>query len=241
MQRFQKLFTPEYSERVLATDPSAYWMLDEAAGPTAWDVSRNERHGAYAGAGVTYYQAGVGDGRTGVLFNGVAGYANMFSASLQAAFSPTAGSLILWARVSGAGVWIDGVTHVLAHFGADIGNNFIRVDKAAAPNNRLYLYYRAGGVLETITIAGVTTTDWMCLALTWNKTADEVRGFLDGVQQGATEVGLGVWVGNLAATLCCLGARSTTPDFPLSGYEAHAALWGVTLTPAQVADLAIVE
>lgn len=42
--------TPGYAARVLATGPEAYWRLDDAAGPSATDLTGNH-HGQYEGGG----------------------------------------------------------------------------------------------------------------------------------------------------------------------------------------------
>ena len=62
--------TTDYGRAVLADDPTAYWRLDEPAGPTAFDYT-GAGYDATGGTGVTWNAAGgVGDGDAAVTLAG---------------------------------------------------------------------------------------------------------------------------------------------------------------------------
>jgi hypothetical protein len=50
--------TPAYASIVMATTPTAFWPLNEVAGPTAFNVSGSGPNGTYSSSGVTYGDPG---------------------------------------------------------------------------------------------------------------------------------------------------------------------------------------
>jgi hypothetical protein len=79
----------------------------------------------------------------------------------------------------------------------------------------VYFTYTAGGVVKTITTIGITDTiGWHHLAVTIDVAADEFKAFIDGVQVGLTQNGLGVW--NLAVTGVWIGC-DTVAGNPMDG------------------------
>ena len=229
-----------YQGKVLATGPIAYWMLNETSGLVAYDQIRSAQNGAHTG--VTLGQAGIGDGRTSPLYDGANDYTNVHSAAFVAAFNGSAGTVMCWARMSGAGVWTDGTFRAAVRLTAD-GNNYIHIARGAV-NNRLGLLYVAGGAVKDVLLDGLTATGWMHFALTWDKNAGgtgEVAGYYNGTQSGATLVNLGVWAGALSAVSTCIGSVTTVPANVWSGYIAHCAVWDRALSPAEIADLYVVE
>lgn len=225
-----------YTNKVKALSPIAYWPLAESSGTIIVDESGNGRNGTYTG--VDLGQTGIGDGRTCPLFDGVNDVGNVFSASLQGAFNGSEGTIALWAKVSGSGVWTDAATRWCAIFRVD-GNNLVGIQRSTT-NNRLQVTYIAGATNKTITKDSLTTTNWMHVAITWSKAADQVIMYFGGVQNGATLTVLGTWAGSLATTATNIGARFTTPDQIWDGYLAHVALWTTPLNSTQIASLAVV-
>ena len=235
------LWTVQYYQKVLALDPIAYWMLDEKSGAVAYDMVSGRAAGAQNGAhtAVTLAQSGVGDGRTSGSYDGATSYTNVYSATLAGAFNGAAGTVMIWAKVSAAGVWSDGTQRHAFTVRADLGN---RVQIVRTTNNgELRFAYSAGGTAETVDLAGLSTTGWMNLAVTWSKADEEMRAYYNGVQTGATQINLGVWAGALAANTTVIGAATTTPGSEWSGTLAHCAIWDRAITPAAIADLAVVE
>ena len=224
-----------YIRKVVDLSPIAYWPLSEPSGVVANDLM-GLGNGAYSN--VTLGQTGIGDGRTSALFNGTTSYCNIYSAALASAFNGAAGTISIWAKVSGAGAWADGIHRVMLRLLAD-GNNYIDLAKSSAVNT-LLVRYNSGAVLESVTPTSFSPTTFFQVALTWNKAADEMKVFVNGIQSGITQTGLGIWAGAPASTTSNIGSSSTTPAAVWAGYIAHPAIWTRALTPAEVATLAVV-
>jgi hypothetical protein len=207
-----------------------YWPLWEQAGNVAYDWSGRGHNGTHVG--VTLGQPGIGDGRYCPFFDGINDYVDIFSAGLTAAFNGAEGMLMAWGRVADIGIWTSGVQHYLARFATAAADD-IRLYHSG--NNTLTWYYRAGGVAVSRILAGLTTTDWMCMGISWSASADEVRCYYNGAQVGATLNGLGIWAGPL--NLAVIGAATAAGGTPWSGWGAHVVPWDTPLTPAQVARL----
>jgi hypothetical protein len=213
----------------------AYWPLWEPSGSVANDISGNARNGSYTG--VALGQTGIGDGHTAPLFDGTADFVNVYSAGLAGAFSGVAGSLMTWGKVSGAGVWTDSTARYLLRLAAD-GNNQITLEKRSL-NNTLRALYTANATVKGTSpvFSGLT---WFHFAITWDKNAGadgQVLVFLNGAQSGATQTGLGVWAGALAAATTVIGALDLLPSNGWSGYLAHVLLLNRAATPAEIASV----
>lgn len=225
-----------YTNKVKALSPIAYWPLADASGVTATDASGNARNGAYSN--VTLGATGVGDGRTAATFNGTTSVANIYSASLDAAKSLSEGTAAMWVKVSAAGVWSDSTTRQFFMFLADSANNAQMFKTGGA--NAVFCRYVAGNTTKTVSLT-VSATTWIHFAITWSKTADEFKAYLNGAQSGSTQTALGT-ISNtvLSSTQTCIGAASTSPSVGWSGDIAHAAVWATPLSAAQILTLATV-
>jgi hypothetical protein len=220
-------------QQTAAANLLAYWPMAEASGAVALDASGNARNGAYTA--VTLGATGIGDGRTSASFDGTTSFNNVYSASLAGAFSGPEGTIALWARVSGAGVWADGIVRRFITLQVD-ANNRVYIEKVAGANT-FGMNYIAGGTAKTRNRT-TSTTAWFHACLTWSAGADQVIAYFNGVQEGATLTGLGVWVGSIVSTNANIGANATTPTSVWSGFLAHAAVWNTPLSAVQVAALA---
>jgi hypothetical protein len=227
-----------YTQIVQNTAPAnllAYWIMGEPSGGVALDSSGNGRTGAYTG--VTLGAAGIGDGQTSASFDGTTSFNNVFTASLQSAFNSAEGTIAIWAKVSAVGVWSDGVVRRFITLQVD-ANNRVYIEKVAGANTFGFNYI-AGGTAKSRNRA-TSTVAWFHVALTWSKSADQVIAYFNGVQEGATLIGLGVWVGSIVNTNSNIGANATTPTSVWSGFLAHAAVWNAPLSASQIASLATV-
>ncbi len=149
------------------------------------------------------------------------------------------GTLLTYPRVANAGVWTDATIRMAAHVYVD-GNNYVSIARNTA-NNRMDLFYKAGGVAEASFIGGLTTTDFMSLGQTWDVAAGvngEQRIYLGGVQQGVTATLLGVWVGNPGRAV--IGASSVVPANIWSGNIGPVLLYNEAKTPAEMLYLSTV-
>lgn len=225
-----------YKQRVRDTAPIGYWPLDELSGGTAIDLSGNGRNGAHTG--VTLLQPGMGDGGTSPLYDGVNDYTNIYSAGLAGAFSKDEGSVAVWAKVAGAGVWTDATNRRIIHLRTDVSNRLL-IGRPTASNLLQFLYV-AGGTTKTVNLT-TSAVDWLHVVLTWSKATDQMKAYAAGAQTGTTQTALGTWVGALNSTNSNIGSTDTTPNAVWSGTLAHAAIWTRVLTAAEIAELAKVH
>jgi len=170
------------------------------------------------------------------LFDGTNDYVDVYSPELNSLFDPTKGTLLAFAKVSGAGVWTDGAYRTLTILQSD-SNNKVQMQKSSV-NNRLDWFYTAAGTTRTFLNTSVTTTDWFLVAITWDIEADEIKAYLNGVQNGATQTSPGTWVGNLSSTLSVIGAKAVSPASVWDGLICHPVLFRDVLTGAEILKIA---
>jgi len=212
-----------------------YWPGNEESGTVAVDYSGNGYNGVYTG--VTLGQEGIGDGLTCPLYDGTNDYMQP-PAGFRTAFNGLEGSLLLWFRVFNSGVWTDGIGRQAAIALVD-GTNRLWIQKSAT-NNLLSFVYTAGGTSKSVTRAATTTTGWVYLAMTWSASADQFIAYYAGLQTGATQTGLGTWVGVPVAAQALIGAFATTPSNVTNGWIQHALCLNRAATPAEVAAAAAI-
>lgn len=214
----------------------SYLPLDETSGATAADASGNSRTGTYANVTLNSIALPAKVGGNAPLFNGGVtdtSYINWYTASLAAATPGAAGTFSALAKTS---AWADGVARDIAYLRVD-SSNYINVIKSTT-NNELSFQYRAGGSLKIVTSTALAgSTDWFLATITWSKAADEVKAFLNGVQVGTTQTGLGTWAGTLSTTLTNLGAHTQAGASVWAGGIAHPFLLNRVATPAEIAAL----
>lgn len=235
---FGQVVSPDMTaaQLILSTQPSnliGYWPLGEMSGTVADDVSSTNADGTYAGT-VTLGQAGIGDGSLAANFGG--GRVSLPVATLDGPFDPLAGSAVVWFKPLNAAFWTDGNFHVFAAFGTDANNRILLFKHST--NNLLSWLLTAGGTPVNPTLSGQSFLTWAVMALTWNKAANQIIVYLNGIQQGATQLYTGVWVGALTAAWSGIGSQSSSASSsPMSGWLAHCALWKVALAPDEIARL----
>ncbi len=226
-----------YEAKIQALNPIQYLPMDESSGAVAFDRSGNGRNGAYVG--VTLGQPGIGDGRTAPSFDGSTSYCNIYSASLAAAFSGAAGSQIIWAKVSAAGVWTDGLTRRAMYTLVDASNRAGLFKPTA--NNEIDCLYVAGGASLGAAKTTFSPTGWFHLGLTWSKANDQMIMYVNGVAITPVSTGLGTWAGNLSTTQTLIGSLNTGAAAQVwSGLLAHGALFNRTLSAAEMLAAATV-
>ena len=219
-------------KRIFGSSLIGYWPLWEPGGLTAFDISGNGLHGAYKNTGETYGQAGIGDGKSAVLFDGATGNVNIYSAGLNAAFNGTLGGVLMWVKFP-AGVWTDGTERSLIYIGAD-ASNVVNLERTTT-NNQLSFIYIAGGTNKTNNIgAGFSSTQWMRLGFFWNHDGDHTRNYVNGYKLPNTLSALGDWAGVLSSTRCAISAKAPDPYLPFNGTIAHVVLFNSEPTETQI-------
>lgn len=226
-----------YAERKLGRIPNvvAVWELDEESGLVAYDKS------IQGNAGVYLTEIGLGSawapgGRQAPLFDGSAMAVNIYSAGLASDFSTSAGTALAWFRCKDAGTVGDSTVRTILHIGADV-NNAVDISKTVTANT-FEVSYSAGGTVKSVSpvirdegsIGAPHDMQWHCLGLTWDVSADQVICYVDGYQSGSTQTSLGTWAGALSSSLCTIGASSTVPADPWSGWLSCVALYSRALS-----------
>ena len=224
-----------YSERVLLTDPVAYWPLWERSGTVAECLVNSAQDGTYTG--VTLANASIPViGTVAPYFDGTNDYVDVYSATLAAAFSGVTGTVMAWAKVNAAAVWTDGTERGILRWSVNAAN-YIHLAKMAA-NNTVRWLYRAGGVNSIVNNNALSTTDWMMIVMTWDAAADQMKAYYNGTQEGATQNGLGVWAGGLGVNTTLIGANVNAPNAVWHGWLAHCAIWDKVIDASTIAELA---
>lgn len=203
------------------------WMLDDNGLAQVKDRSRQQNHGVYSGTGVTLNQPGHRN-TSSALFDGSAGYANVYSAGLNADFNNQELTLAILGKMA-SGTWTDGLAHHFFRFAADT-NNEVYIRKSTT-NGTLEARYKANSTDKVITVGSQSDLDWFLMVMTVSVAADQLKFWkrsplegARGMQIGATQTGLGAWAGALASTQVVLaGFNTTTPTH--SGWLLGGALW----------------
>ncbi|PWU23406.1 hypothetical protein C5B42_03175, partial [Candidatus Cerribacteria bacterium 'Amazon FNV 2010 28 9'] len=170
------------------------------------------------GANVTIGAASGGHLANAYSFNGTNNYVNIYSSDLNSAFNPSEGTVVAWAKVSGSGVWTDGTSRYALQLQAD-ANNLIYMRRTTT-NNQLQFVYESGGTVNQVLDTSLGgSTGWFQVVITWSKSNNQMKAYINGAQVGSTQTGLGTWVGNLntGATRTVIGASDNVVNNPWSG------------------------
>lgn len=168
-------------------------------------------------------------------YDGTNDYSNIYSAALASAFNGDEFTISVWVRVSGAGVWTDGVYHRAIWIAAD-GNNRVSMQKSAS-DNTWELIRGGSSTWKSVSTASGGTLGWTMLTITASKSRDEQRHYVNAAQAGDTETGLASWSGAPAATTTVIGAASTTPTQPWSGLIGPTLVATRVLSPGEIRAL----
>ena len=142
------------------------------------------------------------------------------------------GTIIVPAQVANAGVWTDATARSMVHIGVD-ANNYIDIGRTVA-NNTIGFDYVAGGTAETQATAALANLDFATYGMTWSKSGDAVKYYIGGVASGATDTGLGTWLGNLSNTGTVIGTQSTLLIDVWSGPIGPVPYWSAALSPDEM-------
>lgn len=160
-------------------------------------------------------------------------YVDVYSTDFNGAINPGEATIFFFAKVRAASVWTNGLPMVLIRFVVDASNLFI-ISKSAT-NNRIDTLYHAGGTIETLNVA-FSDTDWFMLAITVSKANDRYRVYINGAQSGATQTGIGTFVGNLnSSNNTVIGGRALEA---WDGYICYPTVVRYEMTAAEILALA---
>jgi len=222
-----------YATKILSLGPIAYWPLNDLSGAAAVEKVA-ARNGAYTGVDLAQSQPPF----TCPLFDGLNDFCNIYSAGLSGINPKSEGSLSIWGKVANAGVWTDGAARQLFSMVTAGANERIAILKGAAAGTVTFTNTQ-GATVKTVSANGYSFTTWAHFCMTWSKTADQVKAYLNGAQVGATQNGLGAASGQaLLVDQSNIGAQDNTPLGTVwNGWLAHATLFNRALTPTEVLSL----
>jgi hypothetical protein len=221
------------------TAPLGYWKLDEGQGTVANNsgTGGTNLNGTLSGfsSPATATSGWIATGKIGkaLVFDGTNDYVDIYSTTLNNSFNPSEGSLEAWAKVSGPGTWTDGATRMIAQLQTDTNNRlYIRKDTS---NNSILAVYVAGSTVKSVTDTSLNgSTRWFHVVLTWSKSQDQMKLYINGNQAGTTQTGLGTWVGSLSSTACMIGLQTQPNTSPWSGLIDEVKYYPFALTSDQV-------
>lgn len=230
--------------QVFGTSLLAYWPLDDPPGSTiAREYLKPSQSGYHFGT-VIPGVSGIDAWRTATQYsNNLTSYgvSVLYGDAWAAAFDATqAGrhfTIMGWVQAGASSVFSDGSNHrawVLPY--ADLNNRLI----LQSGTNTMNAVYVAGGVTVSVSVSfnALTMNHW---AITVDRDAGasgEFKFYLNGVQQGATQTGLGTWSGNIVGltTLQTVGATNLSLGVTSwRGVIQRVALSNRALTAAQIA------
>ena len=210
-----------------------YWPLWETSGTVAADISGNNRNAAYSNVTLANKVGSTGK-PVPLLVPASSSYINLYSAGLAGAFPGQAGTFMCMAQVSAAGVWTDGAQRDIFRAAVDASNVF-EIKKST--NNTISVVYLAGGVAKSKNVT-ISETTPMHIAVTWDLVADQMHVYINGVEQGVVDTGLGTWAGAPTSGAFNLGTYSTGASQLWDGWMSDAILLNRAATAGEVATCA---
>jgi len=141
-------------------------------------------HGSYSPSGVTYGQAGIGDGHSACSFSGTATSVLIGSKRFNAIWDPNLGSAIAWGKIA-ASDWTDTAEHrYLFHPKSSADPNYYIVfGKNGDAAHTLFWRRKVGNGKDSnehtyaFDPAGPDAL-WFCMGMTWDTTTPRLRGYL---------------------------------------------------------------
>ena len=146
---------------------------------------------------------------------------------LAGAFDGAEGSAVIWLNTD---AWSDGTARYALYLYTD-ANNYLLLYKPDT-GDALVAYRNAGGTPSFETIVTDGTSAWQAVAITWSESGDAFKVYLDGVQVGTTQTGLGSWSG--APTSMKISRTSLAA---WDGALAQVSLWDSVLSDTEIAVL----
>lgn len=202
--------------------PILHFKMDEGVGATVNDTSSNNLTGSLLDFPAQSQPWVQGKKGKGIQFGQSDPYINFYSSTLNSLFSGSEGTAMIWLKARDSAVWTDNISTVLFKFGPDTSNT-VQIQKNST--NELAFTYAAGGTTEA-SYHFITPTGWTHMAITWSKSNERVRYYLNGVLT-ETDTALGVWSGSLASNRTIIGNNyngtsawnGSLDDFILYNYE----------------------
>lgn len=182
----------------------ALYSLIGASDP-ANDLSGNAYHGTISGATPAGGAAvPFPEGGNSMLFDGINDYVDL--PLLVGNLSSAAGTMLIWVRKA---AWAVSNRVLIRYAATSIAQGLVDIYIRSGVPNKFESQFYGGGAGGAQVTSSLSTTDWICLMVTWRET-NKARLWLDGVSQGLTANPAGVW-GTIANATIGAGAAGATP------------------------------
>lgn len=173
-------------------------------------------------------------------FNGTSSTIDLYTAALASAIDMTEISVSIWAKVASASVFTDSSKRSIITLSAD-GNNILQISRSTS-NDVIDFDYTAASTADTVAAstltAGASPVTWMHLGLTVSDTGDAMKAYLNGVQTGSTQTGIGTFSGAIDSDLTVLGSSALgTPADVWSGGISDLIIYSEILTADEMLAL----
>jgi hypothetical protein len=230
--------TTSLAAAILALLPVGYWPLDEASGTTAQDATANNRDGTYQGS-VTPNADTFLDGTAAPVWSGSNATTTNIVVADNAAFSPHAGAS---GKMSLIFFWKQDALNATA--AGETGRFSLVMKVGASAAYEIYTYLNngklslaltpsAGGDVATVETAGVIADSvWHMAALTYDRAAAQLKGYVDGVLF-ATDTSFSGNTSDTTAPLYFGGKADASGRF-YRGALAHIAMTNDVLTADEI-------
>ena len=225
---------PQYSLSESSSDPAdpaegnaVIWMSDGTASGEDGDIITKIKAGGVVKR-FTLVDFTSFTNTYSIDFDGVDDYIDVDSSA--SAIDEDLGSISLWIK-------LDSVSVSVTAFQAAVDtNNFIRVWYKNG-DSTLRFQTKRGGTATTTYYAGGVEADgnWHHLAMTWDFSSNELKGYLDGVARGGTGAIAGTWSGSLS--LVHIGKLATSGTNYWEGNIDEVGIWDSVLTAAEITEI----
>jgi len=177
-------------------------------------------------------------------FDGSSSTIDLYSSALNTAMDWTTFTVAIWFKVGALGDWSDSTAGRILTIAAD-ANNYLRLSKSDT-NNQIDFAYAgqstADSVAASVLVDGEAPVTWQHLAITVSDSANDnqLKAYLNGVQTGSTQTGIGVWSGAIDSDLCVLGSSAlATPADQLAADSmvAELGIWSTVLDANEIKRL----
>jgi len=161
------IHTVDYKDIVMNTNRAnlaRFYPLQETSGSTAYDFSKNNHNGSISGATLAQYRGP--DGSPAIGFDGINDNIDCDSDAGTDFGQYSVGSIMIWWKVSGAGVWSDSTIRAMTQI-AGSADDYVRLRKTAT-DDELQITGEFTNDNDSDLETDYADTDWHCTIVTWD-------------------------------------------------------------------------
>jgi len=221
-----------YKDRVLDTNPIAFWRLNEISGTVAHcEIDPNQDAEYY---NTLLMQPGIGDGGFSVFTNGDDSYINIYTPAFENVFNGYNGSIMVW--------WKPEYNYLSNKKGGRIieirsntGNDSLDIHSTG--NNTIDFRGDFAGNSFYIIAENIFEYRWYCLIALWDNDKNIIRFYIDGELIGEKSINVDWSATTLNPTHTCIAAYNTVGTFVSKGWLANTAIWDRPLSEYEINNI----